>query len=351
MRNCVDGVWSDRLVATTNHLVFDKRQNRNIRLRHHPATATENSPAGVWKRLQTMQQPESVRPLIITERPHPTGDTHELRPRETEEGNPFTFTPRLIHLHKDHELFEDGDITRHMYLQDLYISEADDKPTLSVSEFACHISGCSAVFSTLEEYEHHYNSLHRHVCCSCRRSLPSARLLDIHIQEWHDSLFAILAQRQDMYQCLVEGCGQKFRTSKLRKDHLIRLHKYPPDFRFDKTKKDRGTREMKRQQQKDTAMEVVDDVCESEGVCEVLFQPTRALGNPWRRMCPKKKLAWQSLTLLRSMQIFLLLLMVPELQAQRLRNHDTPTGSPQACASVTALSEASEGGEDGENET
>ncbi|KAE8280579.1 Zinc finger protein 511 [Larimichthys crocea] len=216
-----------------------------------------------------MQQPESVRPLI-TERHHPTGDTHERRPRETEEGNPFTFSPQLIHLHKDHELFEDGDITRHMYLQDLYISEADDKPTLSVSEFACHISGCSAVFSTLEEYEHHYNSLHRHVCCSCRRSLPSARLLDIHIQEWHDSLFAILAQRQDMYQCLVEGCGQKFRTSKLRKDHLIRLHKYPPDFRFDKTKKDRGTRETKRQQQKDTAMEVADDVCESEGVCEVM---------------------------------------------------------------------------------
>lgn len=199
-------------------------------------------------------------------------DTQE-EPRqseEEEERNPFIFTPQLIHLHRDHQLFEDGDIHRHMYLQDLYISEAEDKPALSVSEFACHISGCSAIFSTLEEYEHHYNSLHRHVCCSCRRSLPSARLLDIHIQEWHDSLFTILAQRQDMYQCLVEGCGQKFSTSKHRKDHLIRIHKYPPDFRFDKTKKDRGTQQTKRQQQKDTAMEVVDDVCESEGVCEVM---------------------------------------------------------------------------------
>ncbi|XP_035462827.2 zinc finger protein 511 [Scophthalmus maximus] len=193
----------------------------------------------------------------------PTGTTEE---REL----PFSFTPQLFHLHKDHELFEDGDIHRHMYLQDLYVSGADDEPALSVSEFACHISGCSAVFSALEEYEHHYNSLHRHVCCSCRRSLPSARLLDIHIQEWHDSLFTVLAQRQDMYQCLVEGCGQKFRTSKHRKDHLIRIHKYPPDFRFDKTKKDRGTREAKRPQQKDTAMEVADDVCESEGVCEVM---------------------------------------------------------------------------------
>ncbi|XP_068579436.1 zinc finger protein 511 isoform X1 [Cebidichthys violaceus] len=228
--------------------------------------------------MDTRLQPDLVRLLTdghllvkSCDEDRSTGDTQEPRRSEDEEESPFNFTPQLIHLHKDHELFEVGDVHRHMYLQDLYVSEeADHKPTLSVSEFACHISGCSAVFSSLEEYEHHYNSLHRHVCCSCRRSLPSARLLDIHLQEWHDSLFTILAQRQDMYQCLVEGCGQKFRTSKHRKDHLIRIHKYPPDFRFDKTKKDRGTRQTKRQQQKDTAMEVVDDVCESEGVCDVL---------------------------------------------------------------------------------
>ncbi|KAK9541627.1 hypothetical protein VZT92_001655 [Zoarces viviparus] len=233
--------------------------------------------------METVLQPDLVRLLkdehMLAEscdEDRSTGDTREpRRSDDEEEKSPFNFSPQLIHLHKDHELFEDGDVHRHMYLQDLYVSgEADDKPTLSVSEFACHISGCSAVFSSLEEYEHHYNSLHRHVCCSCRRSLPSARLLDIHLQEWHDSLFTILAQRQDMYQCLVEGCGQKFSTSKHRKDHLIRIHKYPPDFRFDKTKKDRGSRQMKRQQQKDTAMEVVDD--ESEGACDVLSdQPER----------------------------------------------------------------------------
>ncbi|XP_020498623.2 zinc finger protein 511 [Labrus bergylta] len=219
-----------------------------------------------------MLQPETAR--LLTEgqmlvKSSDVGNTQEEPGlSEAEEGNPFNFTPQLLRLHRDHQLFEDGDIHRHMYLQDLYVSETDDKTTLSVSEFACHISGCSAVFSTLEEYEHHYNSLHRHVCCSCRRSLPSARLLDIHIQEWHDSLFTILAQRQDMYQCLVEGCGQKFRTSQHRKQHLIKVHKYPPDFRFDKTKKDRG--ETKRPQQKDTSMEVAESVCESEGVCEVM---------------------------------------------------------------------------------
>ncbi|XP_056903333.1 zinc finger protein 511 [Takifugu flavidus] len=190
--------------------------------------------------------------------------------RKGAEGNPFTFSPQLIHLNKDHEFFEDGDICRHMYLQDLYMSEADDKKGLSVSEFACHITGCCAVFNTLEEFEHHYNSLHRHVCCSCRRSFPTAHLLDIHIQEWHDSLFTILAEKQDMYKCLVEVCGQKFRTSEHRKDHLINVHKYPADFRFDRRKKDKGAAGQRRQQQRNTAMEVVQDVCVSEGVCEVM---------------------------------------------------------------------------------
>ncbi|XP_061693051.1 zinc finger protein 511 [Syngnathoides biaculeatus] len=211
-----------------------------------------------------MLQPESAQiTLDVSEKRNYEHYTSQL----SQEENPFNFSPQLIYLHKDHELFEDGDVERHMYLQDLYISEADDdKQTPSASEFACHISGCNVVHSTLEEYEHHYNSLHRNVCSICRRSLPTARLLDVHIQEWHDSVFMVLAQRQDMYQCLVEGCEHKFRTSTLRKDHLVRSHKYPPDFRFDKPKKEKGPRETKQQLLMDTAMEVVDNA--SEVLCE-----------------------------------------------------------------------------------
>ncbi|XP_061808848.1 zinc finger protein 511 [Nerophis lumbriciformis] len=215
-------------------------------------------------RVQERRHTVMAKPEVVPTRLYVLGESQSedcaTETTQHEEENPFNFSPRLIYLPKDHELFEDGDVERHMYLQDLYISETqEDKATLSVSEFACHISGCNATHSTLEEYEHHYNSLHRHVCCSCRRSLPTSRLLDIHIQEWHDSLFMILAQRQDMYQCLVEGCEHTFRTSILRKDHLVRIHKYPPDFRFDKPKRDKGLRESKHQQQTDTAMEVVDD--------------------------------------------------------------------------------------------
>ncbi|KAJ7419460.1 hypothetical protein BTVI_25174 [Pitangus sulphuratus] len=106
-----------------------------------------------------------------------------------------------------------------------------------VSEFSCHISGCCQVFDTLEGYEHHYNALHRNVCSFCKRSFPSGNLLDIHILEWHDSLFQIMAEKQNMYKCLVEGCPEKFKSSKDRKDHLVTVHLYPADFRFDRPKK------------------------------------------------------------------------------------------------------------------
>uniref|UniRef100_A0A8C8D7T5 C2H2-type domain-containing protein n=1 Tax=Oncorhynchus tshawytscha TaxID=74940 RepID=A0A8C8D7T5_ONCTS len=169
----------------------------------------------------------------------------------------LTFIPQQILLNKDHELFEDGDIHRHLYLQNLSTCPAYDSPTARQCEFRCYISGCSQVFSTVEDYEHHYNTLHRHVCSSCQRSLPSARLLDIHIQEWHDSLFSILAERQDMYQCLVEGCGSKFRTRDQRKDHMIKIHKYPSDFMFDKVKRIKNIKIAKKNMlQKGTSMEV-----------------------------------------------------------------------------------------------
>ncbi|XP_056465445.1 zinc finger protein 511 [Gadus chalcogrammus] len=176
---------------------------------------------------------------------------------------PFRFTPQRIHLGKDHELFEDGDIHRHMYLQNLSSSETDEQPKHSVSEFGCHISGCCQRFRSVEEYEHHYNSLHRHVCSACRRSFPSARLLDVHIEEWHDAMFDILSQSQDMYQCLVEGCGLKFRTSKQRKDHLIQIHKYPPDFRFDKTKREHRKEQKPQTRQQAGGAEVMEGVCEA----------------------------------------------------------------------------------------
>ncbi|NXL51196.1 ZN511 protein, partial [Podilymbus podiceps] len=150
---------------------------------------------------------------------------------------PFAFSPRRLHLGPHHPLLEDGDVHRHLYLQGVLTSLVEVAERPKVSEFDCHISGCCQVFDTLEDYEHHYNTLHRNVCSFCKRSFPSGQLLDIHILEWHDSLFQIMAEKQSMYKCLVEGCEEKFKSSKDRKDHLVTVHLYPADFRFDRPKK------------------------------------------------------------------------------------------------------------------
>ncbi|XP_027521448.1 zinc finger protein 511 [Corapipo altera] len=150
---------------------------------------------------------------------------------------PFTFAPRRLRLGPQHPLLEDGDVHRHLYLQGVLTSLEEVAERPKVSEFSCHISGCCQVFDTLEGYEHHYNTLHRNVCSFCKRSFPSGNLLDIHILEWHDSLFQIMAEKQNMYKCLVEGCPEKFKSSKDRKDHLVTVHLYPADFRFDRPKK------------------------------------------------------------------------------------------------------------------
>lgn len=76
-----------------------------------------------------------------------------------------------------------------------------------VPEFTCQAAGCCQVFDSLENYEHHYHTLHRNVCSFCGRAFPSVHLLDVHILEWHDSLFQILSERQDMVGAASASAG------------------------------------------------------------------------------------------------------------------------------------------------
>ncbi|XP_056387184.1 zinc finger protein 511 isoform X2 [Hyla sarda] len=136
--------------------------------------------------------------------------------------------------------YVDGDVHRHLYLQNILTGIGEVEARSRVSEFPCQVADCAQLFDTLESFEHHYNTLHRNVCSTCKRSFPSVRLLDIHILEWHDSLFQIMAEKTSMFQCLVEGCMEKFETSGKRKNHLIKAHLYPSDFRFGMPKKNKS---------------------------------------------------------------------------------------------------------------
>lgn len=136
----------------------------------------------------------------------------------------------------DSPLFEEGNIicclaTKHV----TYKEDVDDilerKPT-----FNCGIGTCDKSFQSLAEYESHYNSIHRNVCSICRRFYPSSHLLDIHLLEWHDSMFELMAEKQHMFQCLIPTCSMKLANRKQRKNHMIKVHKYPSNFRFDREK-------------------------------------------------------------------------------------------------------------------
>jgi len=108
---------------------------------------------------------------------------------------------------------------------------------IDYAQFSCQVPGCNQSFSQLHQSEVHYAAVHRHSCSVCRRSLPSPHLLEIHIQESHDSFFAVMAERKPSFQCFLPTCPHLSWNATERHDHVIKVHKFPPDFRFDKVKK------------------------------------------------------------------------------------------------------------------
>ncbi|KAL2718738.1 zinc finger protein 511 isoform X1 [Vespula squamosa] len=109
-----------------------------------------------------------------------------------------------------------------------------------IAEFPCPISQCAALFKTLIDFEMHYNSCHRYICLECKRTKPNPRLLEIHIQETHDTFFKLLSEKQPMYQCYVSQCNTKFHNPNERRNHCIDIHKYPKNCRFDDTSYRKG---------------------------------------------------------------------------------------------------------------
>ncbi|CAB3219899.1 unnamed protein product [Arctia plantaginis] len=98
---------------------------------------------------------------------------------------------------------------------------------------SCSVPGCTFIAESLLEFENHYNASHRYACGQCKKNLPSPHLLDLHIQETHDSFFAVMAERKPSYCCYIEECKEKFKNGDDRLQHCIKEHKLPKDFRFE----------------------------------------------------------------------------------------------------------------------
>ncbi|XP_071165430.1 zinc finger protein 511-like [Mytilus edulis] len=133
-------------------------------------------------------------------------------------------------------LFEEGNIICCLATKHVTYKEDVDDLLERKQTFNCGIGTCDKSFQSLAEYESHYNSIHRNVCSICRRFYPSSHLLDIHLLEWHDSMFELMAEKQHMFQCLIPTCSMKLANRKQRKNHMIKVHRYPSNFRFDREK-------------------------------------------------------------------------------------------------------------------
>ena len=65
-------------------------------------------------------------------------------------------------------------------------------------QFRCGVGGCTYRGASAFALEAHNAAAHGHVCSTCRRILPTARLLELHVLETHDVLFKLMAERERM---------------------------------------------------------------------------------------------------------------------------------------------------------
>lgn len=155
------------------------------------------------------------------------------------------FSPKKLLYSPSSEFFKEGnELCKRREKQ--FAIEIDDEEFLhhSHAEFPCSESGCRATFTKIKDYEIHYANCHRIVCNDCKRTFPSYSLLDLHIREKHDSFFKVASEKMlNSYQCFVEGCSAVFNTLQLRNEHIIKLHNYPPDFKFGDLKLERESTE------------------------------------------------------------------------------------------------------------
>lgn len=120
---------------------------------------------------------------------------------------------------------EDGDeMPSKVYFEEC---GSDASENDSVDSFVCGIDGCEETFTSEIVYSAHYKAMHMHVCSVCGNTFYTFHLLNLHVLEYHDSLFKKLNEKRPMYECLIRSCEQRFSSSDERVEHLIQYHRIP----------------------------------------------------------------------------------------------------------------------------
>ncbi|KAI0168377.1 hypothetical protein BJ166DRAFT_590822 [Pestalotiopsis sp. NC0098] len=160
------------------------------------------------------------------------------RLREPEEEAQAEYSAQSSHTDDNGDAASPAAEVRVSKITELDESAIDDS-TASTAAMSCSLPGHREPlsFRTYTEYEAHYIKAHTNRCSECRKNLPSDHLLNVHIEECHDSFAAVLREKgEHTYSCFVETCDRKCRTPQKRRMHLIDKHMYPKNFFFAVTK-------------------------------------------------------------------------------------------------------------------
>ncbi|XP_046852159.1 zinc finger protein 511-like [Xenia sp. Carnegie-2017] len=176
--------------------------------------------------------------------------------------------------------FEDGDIFCGVLSKQIFLPTEDlqwDDPSES-EQIVCELAGCHKAFGSVASYEAHYNSYHRNTCAECRRTFPSNFLLDLHILENHDVLFKLMLNAKYTYRCLVESCPDKFSNDGERKEHLVTVHKYPANFRFNRPTRKQRKLHTESAESMDTSKPTID--MSSNSTCDLVSDTEMQSSSP-----------------------------------------------------------------------
>jgi hypothetical protein len=109
---------------------------------------------------------------------------------------PHNMSRLLLRHAPDSDFFAIGNAERDQIVRQFDIDVAP-APTHE-SEFRCTVLGCLHLMSSLTAADAHYEMHHRHACTICHSKFPTARWLELHFTERHDSMFRVLAECKNM---------------------------------------------------------------------------------------------------------------------------------------------------------
>ncbi|GFT18078.1 zinc finger protein 511 [Nephila pilipes] len=148
------------------------------------------------------------------------------------------FQPKKVIYSLNSEFFQKGNAICKTDVPQLAVDLSNEDQSRSLPEFPCCEMSCRATFSNIRDYEIHFRSVHSFVCSECKRTFLTYNMLDIHIQEKHDSYHqAARAKNLAKFDCFVEGCKCTYDTLEQRVSHVINDHKFPPNFKYQPLKK------------------------------------------------------------------------------------------------------------------